>query len=288
MLSTECQSIDELPNNELNNQLRKAINDNDYNKVRELISHEKLKPIDNQVYKLIFSESVLRDLCLKSDLHDIIDFFMKYVPSNFLYNNYFGSHRIVHNIKKSLREDFISLALLGVLPYLLEAVSNSERYDISIEFINVIHLELALKKESGPDRVHLEEAIEAIKKYCTRLKNDCNSSLDIEPYYLLPIKDSPGFKEFKQHFKDIYSAINSNDLNRVKSSLEQIKTSVSEHKVDISSVVQALCCLAKEARFNQDIGDAICHLAGSITYPTCLEKSVSVSSGIDEGKAFKL
>ncbi|WP_339045484.1 hypothetical protein [Candidatus Mesenet endosymbiont of Agriotes lineatus] len=278
----EYQDYLEFKNKQLNDQLRNAVATHRYDIVKELISNQKLKPIDDKMCELIFDKSILRDLCRKDYLHDIIDFFMKYVSRNFLYHNYFGYY-----LQECVYRRFVSLSLQGVLPCLLKAISNSERYDISIDFINVIYLKVALDEENGPNRIHLEKALEAIDKYCTRLIDDYNSSYDVDPHYLLSIKDAPNFKEFKQYFKDIYSAINSDDLDKVKSSLEKIKTSVSEYKVDISSVAQALCCLVKKAGFNQDIGHAISDAQADITFPIYLENT-SISSGTNKEFQFSI
>ncbi|XGA08201.1 MAG: hypothetical protein U0X86_000391 [Wolbachia endosymbiont of Xenopsylla cheopis] len=146
----------------------------------------------------------------------------------------------------------------------LEVISHSSRDDLFIPKTYVSDVE-----EDFKDRVE-----EAIKNYCTI---NTNGDYDIEPYYLLPIKDSPGFKEFKQHFKDIYNAINSSKFDKVKNSLKQLETNIFKYEVDISSVVQALCCLEREAKSAQNIVRAISNAQADITFSTYLE-STNVSS----------
>ncbi|WP_339048338.1 hypothetical protein [Candidatus Mesenet endosymbiont of Phosphuga atrata] len=225
--------------------------------------------IDSDIYDLMLSEhSLFSEILADNELKDVCIAAVKNAPYNLL--TYQTEETEVGSAV--YREGIIGNIFTyapELISNFLEVISHSSKDGLFISKTYVFDVEVDFK----------DSVEEAIKNYCTI---NTNGDYDIEPHYLLPIKDSPGFKEFKQYFKDIYSAINSNNLDKVKNSLKQLETNIFKYEVDINSVVQALCCLAKEARFNQDIGDAICHLAGSITYPTCLEKSVSVFSGTSE------
>lgn len=231
-----------------------------FKEVKELIlSGIKHKIIDSDIYDLLLGEHYLFSTVLADDdLKDICIAAIKNAP--YAFSSYqIEDTAVASSLKKGIIDNIFT-DTPNLIPSLLEVISYSSKDNISILKIYVSNVEEGLKN-------NLEKAI---KDYCTI---NTNGDYDIEPYYLLPMKDYSNFKEFKQYFKDIYSAINSNDLDKVKDSLEQLKVNIFNYNVDTNNVIEALCCLAKEAKFNQDIGCIICELAGSITYPTGLENA---------------
>ncbi|WP_339045483.1 hypothetical protein [Candidatus Mesenet endosymbiont of Agriotes lineatus] len=228
--------------------------------------------IDSDIYDLMLSEHCLFSEILEdSELKDVCIAAVRNTPYNL--STYQTEET---EVSSAIYKEGIIGNIFTYAPELisnfLEVISYSSKNNIFIPKNYIFDVE-----EDFKDSVE-----EDIKNYCTI---NINGDYDIEPYYLLPIKDSLHFKEFKQYFKDIYSAINSDDLDKVKSSLEKIKTSVSEYKVDISSVAQALCCLAKEAKSDQDIGHAISDAQADITFPIYLENT-SISSGTNKEGRF--
>ncbi|GHM58615.1 MAG: hypothetical protein sL5_03520 [Candidatus Mesenet longicola] len=225
----------------------------------------KHKIIDSDIYDLMLSEHCLfAEILEDSELKDVCIAAVKNAPYNLL--TYQTEEA---EVSSAIYREGIIGNIFTYAPELisnfLEIISHSSKDDIFISKTYVSDIEEDFK----------DSMEEAIKNYCTI---NINGDYDIEPYYLLPIKDSPGFKEFKQYFKDIYNAINSNDLDKVKSSLEQIKTNIFKYEVDINNVVQALCCLAEEAKSAQNIVHAISDAQAEITFSTYLE-STNVSSG---------
>lgn len=290
-LNDESQKIFERNPGALYSLFELSISKENFDKAKELFF--KL-PLNNEVYKSIFLN---RYPCLPTfyamqkrndNLQEINNLLIKKVPSDFLCGkvpkNSLGYWPYI---------DFIFSYAQNVIPQLLETISESCRDGIFIKKEEVAGIDWQIsniKKEGKPyigdcaayscsnKNSDYYDARKAIEKYCEK---NIDGKYYIIPCYLFPINGSPYFKELKQHFKDIYNAINFNDLSKVKKSLELIKADIYKPDMDINAINRALNVLVKEAKSNENIARLISDFQADITFPKqCLENvDLSANSG---------
>lgn len=262
---------------DLNQQLEKIFNETrgdkiQYDHVRDLIADDKLLPITDEVYSLLFLNkypwSTKFLLILEDKLQDIAVFFMKHAPKDFVCGE--PPQHTIGNIPLipyafSYRQKSI--------PDILKVISKSGRSDIVIDKQCVESFEWyekAIEENISFDipgslspSDNLEDyrnAREAMKKYCTENED---GSYAVIPPYLVPVKNES--QELKKCLNDIAFAIDSNDLDKVKNTLGEIGK-IKGADYDVYSVNEALCILAQQAKSNKEIVYAISDCQASITY----------------------
>lgn len=241
---------------------------------------------ENYIFSCMLTDEILNNICVIA---------VKRAPTNLLTFKSRGQHNsrnrgsVIHG-----PIDHIFSYEQNAIPNLLKAISDSGRNNL---FIPESHIIMVMRyKENLEQKAHTgvfdhagnfvesgdvedyREAEKAIAKYCTKIDD---GDYDVEPYYLLPIKGSVNFKEFKQPFKGIYGAIKSNDFSKVESSLKQVKENIDKYSNNISEI---LTTLIREAKSNKSIAHLISNFQEDVTHPkSCLESAKpSLSEAVEK------